>query len=89
MATIMLRHVERDLWDQFRARADAEGVGPRELMLRIMTAYVKTAGPTPRPAPPAPPEAAMHTCGNCGRRFKVGTTCPHTDAPWTAPPRRV
>jgi hypothetical protein len=27
--------------------------------------------------------ADWHTCGNCGGRFKPGTTCPHRQTPWS------
>jgi len=50
MATIMLRHIDTELWNQFRARATAEGVGPRELLVRLIATYLATAT-----APPTPP----------------------------------
>jgi hypothetical protein len=40
VATFILRHIDDRLWDQFRAKAAAEGVTTKQLLLRIIEAYL-------------------------------------------------
>jgi plasmid stability protein len=42
MATFMLRHIDEQLWNRFRARAAAEGLTTKQLLLRIIEAYVNS-----------------------------------------------
>src|SRR5262249_3287559 len=40
MAMVVIRRIDDDLWAKLRAQAAAEQIGVRELVLRILTAYV-------------------------------------------------
>jgi hypothetical protein len=40
MASFVLRRIDDALWARFRARAEAEGITTKDLLLRLIAAYV-------------------------------------------------
>lgn len=47
MANYILRHVDDDLWDKFRARAEREGRALKWLLLELVRYYAKYGMPQP------------------------------------------
>lgn len=43
MASFVLRRIDDVLWARFRAKAAAEGITPKDLLLRIIQACVDAA----------------------------------------------
>ena len=47
MASFVLRHIDEALWQRFKAKAEAENVQIKHILLTLIEAWVKT--PTPKP----------------------------------------
>ena len=50
MASFVLRHIDERLWQRVKAKAAAENVPIKQLLLTLLAAWVD--GPTPRPEDP-------------------------------------
>ncbi len=41
MPSFILRHIDPELWDAFRSRCAAEGLTPKQVLLRLIAQYAK------------------------------------------------